>query len=73
MDDLEGKPTIFGNTHIYESAEVIGLVEAEDLKPNDLVGVNKEPTNPWIPVKSINSDIWGFPIVVRGDQLMMTP
>ena len=26
-----------------ESAEVIGLVEAEDLKPNDLVGVNKEP------------------------------
>ena len=26
-----------------ESTEVIGLVEAEDLKPNDLVGVNKEP------------------------------
>ena len=28
-----------------EKAEVIGLVEAEDLKPNDLVGVNKVSEN----------------------------
>ena len=28
---------------VFLTAEVIGLVEAEDLKPNDLVGVNKEP------------------------------
>ena len=46
-----------------ESAEVIGLVEAEDLKPNDLVGVNKEPTNPWIPVKWINFPYFGVSLL----------
>ena len=29
-------------------AEVIGLVEAEDLKPNDLVGVNKVSDRAWV-------------------------
>ena len=57
-----------------ESAEVIGLVEAEDLKPNDLVGVNKEPTT-WNPCEVDQFPIIGvFPtLVVRGDQFMMTP
>ena len=47
---------------------MIGLVEAEDLKPNDLVGVNKEPTSHVCWGGSIMVP-WVFAIVV-GDKLM---